>query len=229
MRRSIFFLILLCVAFNLSAQMTKEELLYAKPVSVRRAAVLSALLPGAGEYYAGKKEKAAFFMAAELGFWAGYFLINQEKDQKIDSYKKLASVYGGIEGGIDATKYSRMQEFISSDEYNRQMEQYYRNAYLVYLNDYESYIAAVEANKIQDGEGWQWDSTKHFYKYNDQRKDKQDLEMYVQLVSGILIANRVVSIVDAVVSARNRNRNTSLSLQPDWDNKGVRLSYEYRF
>jgi len=54
-----------------------------------RALMLSAIIPGAGEYYAGKKLRAAAFFAIEVAAWAGviyYYNKGQDEDKKFKSY-----------------------------------------------------------------------------------------------------------------------------------------------
>jgi hypothetical protein len=56
-----------------------------------KALLLSAILPGAGEYYAGKTLKAAIFFAIEVAAWTGviyYYNQGQDKDKE---FKKFAN------------------------------------------------------------------------------------------------------------------------------------------
>ena len=43
-----------------------------RKISMRKAMLLSMLLPGAGEYYAGAKFKGQVFMGVEAAIWSGF-------------------------------------------------------------------------------------------------------------------------------------------------------------
>lgn len=55
-----------------------------------RALLLSAIIPGAGELYAGSKLKAALFFALEVGCWYGAVSYAQRGNDQTDKFEKFA-------------------------------------------------------------------------------------------------------------------------------------------
>jgi len=58
-----------------------------------RALLLSAIIPGAGEMYAGSKLKAALFFAIEVGCWYGAINYAQQGADKEDEYEAFAEAH----------------------------------------------------------------------------------------------------------------------------------------
>jgi hypothetical protein len=58
-----------------------------------KALLLSAILPGAGEYYAGQKTKAAIFFAVEVAAWTGVVLFYNQGMDKDDEFRKFADIH----------------------------------------------------------------------------------------------------------------------------------------
>lgn len=58
-----------------------------------KALLLSAILPGAGQYYARNPLMAAAFLAIEVGAWAGVAIYHAEGQDKEDEYMNFAEQY----------------------------------------------------------------------------------------------------------------------------------------
>jgi hypothetical protein len=58
-----------------------------------RALILSAIIPGAGEMYAGSKLKAALFFAIEVGCWYGAISYAQQGQDKEEEYETFAEAH----------------------------------------------------------------------------------------------------------------------------------------
>jgi len=91
-------------AFNLESQPVdtlklNQDVYGAKTKSTKRAFLYSLILPGAGEFYAESKLKAAAFLGLEALFWVGYFNYDGKGDDKKTQYRALA------DSGWDANKY----------------------------------------------------------------------------------------------------------------------------
>jgi hypothetical protein len=73
-----------------------------------KATLLSAILPGAGQYYAKSPFWAAGFLALEIGAWAGVALYHSEGMDKEDQYIAYAEdhwIYGGPDYGNEYDSY----------------------------------------------------------------------------------------------------------------------------
>lgn len=62
-----------------------------KEKSTKRGFLYSLILPGAGEFYAGSKIKAAIFFGLEAAFWTGYFSYHKKGKDKEDEYLDYAN------------------------------------------------------------------------------------------------------------------------------------------
>jgi len=71
-----------------------------------RALLLSAMLPGAGEYYSGHKIRAALFFAMEIAAWTGVIYYYNQGQKKDKEFKQFADahfkeqVYRDLEYGL---------------------------------------------------------------------------------------------------------------------------------
>ena len=54
------------------------------------AAGLSALLPGAGQFYSGSYLRSATFLAAEAALWTGYLIYNSKGDRQTNDFQNYA-------------------------------------------------------------------------------------------------------------------------------------------
>ena len=61
-----------------------------KQRSVAKAAVLSLLVPGAGQFYVGDKLKAVPFFLADVAGWAAYFGFRSQGNKREDEYRTYA-------------------------------------------------------------------------------------------------------------------------------------------
>lgn len=227
MKKLLLSLLVLTLLTPILAQSTE-----AKPVSIRRAVIYSALLPGAGEIYAHSYNKGAFFLGVEAAILFSYFRLDSERQWKIDSYKEYAASFAGVPVCDNDDVYRRLQHYLSSDEYNKGVEQDARNYFLIYLNDEEAYQEYVDANVYTGDDTWQWASQAKWERYKELRGEKQDLEIYAKFALGAALINRVISIIDAARTARNYNHGLldgQLTVLPDWRNKGFFVNYAYHF
>ncbi len=61
--------------------------------SVKTSFLLSLVVPGAGELYAGNMIKAGTFLAIEAGVWTGYFIYQKNGDDGIKEYEAFADAH----------------------------------------------------------------------------------------------------------------------------------------
>src|SRR5437016_6334276 len=67
-----------------------------KRKNVLLGAALSALLPGAGEYYAKSYIKAAIFFGIEAAAWGAHFYFNHKGNVQTDNFQNYANTYWSI-------------------------------------------------------------------------------------------------------------------------------------
>ncbi|MCD4828558.1 MAG: hypothetical protein K8R90_03900 [Candidatus Cloacimonetes bacterium] len=223
MKKPLLLLLVLCLAVPVIAQ----------TVSVRRAVLFSAMLPGTGELYSHSYNKGAMFLGAEMAILFTWWRLQQERQWKIDSYQAFASQYAGVPKGSDDNVYRRLQSYYSNEDYNAGIIRDARNYFLIYKNDPEAYEEYVSANIYSGDDAWQWQTHSKWYEFQTLRNEKQNLEIYAKFALGAALINRIVSIIDAARTARGYNEqallNGTISVQPDWHKMGFFINYEYSF
>lgn len=208
-------------------------LLFSEEVSARRAMMYSALVPGLGEMYLGEHTRGAVFMGAEVLIMFAYFRLNKEVDWKTNSYRQFADRYAGISSNYGEDYYRLINSYISSDQYNSEIELYLRNRYIIWEYNPELYDYYMQQYMISDEDSWEWESREKWLRYREIRRDKQSLEILSNFALGAALLNRIISIVDSAILARNINRESTilsnLRLEPDIRRNGCFLSYEFNF
>lgn len=193
----------------------------------------SAILPGLGEIYTKNPTKAGFFIGTEFAILFSYFRFKSETEWKIDSYEQFAFVNAGIDKNSSDIVYQRAQDYISSEEYNESIILAARNYFLIYYHDEEAFQEYLDYHLIPEEEGWDWETNKNWSKFYKLRRQKQDLEIYSNFAVAGLILNRLVSILDSAISVKKYNKQNKyygkLYVAPVWDNKGIKIGYEYKF
>ena len=193
----------------------------------------SAILPGSGELYAKNYNKAAGFFCAEITIILSYFRLKDETDWAINSYKQFAFSNAEVSQNEDDSYYQLIQNYRSSDIYNSNILRDARNYFLIYKNDPEGYENYLQKNLISQDQEWDWGTDENWVRYKKMRYDKQNLEIYTKFTFAAAILNRVVSFVDAAVTARKHNNSVekigSFHVDPDWQKKGMKIYYEYKF
>ena len=220
-----FLLILLLITFSLT--------LAGKELSVRKAMFYSALVPGLGELYTQNYSKGAIFLATETAIIFSYFRMKSERDWAIDSYKQYALSVVGVPKNMDDAYYQLIQNYTSSEEYNDDIIRDARNYFIIYNSDPEGYEEYLEANLIPEENSWHWDNNNEWSEYIKLRLKKQDYEIYSNFAFAAAILNRIISVIDSAMEVKKFNRTGhylgKLSVQPDWNKKGMNINYEYRF
>ncbi len=223
MKKTILILLLITLSLTLAG----------KELSVKKAMLYSALVPGLGEIYSQDYSKGAIFLAAESAIIFSYFRMKSEREWAINSFKQYAFSVVGVSKDMDDAYYQLIQNYMSSEEYNDNIIRDARNHFLIYNTDPEGYDAYLEANLIPEENSWHWDNNKEWSEYTKLRLAKQDYEIYSNFAFAAAILNRVISVIDSAMEAKKFNRSGQylgkLSVHPDWNKKGMKINYEYRF
>jgi len=217
-----------------------------QPKSKTKAALLSSLLPGAGEFYSKNNTSALISLASETILWLGYFGFLQEADWAERDYKKFASAYSetNVSNGSDEY-YKDLQHYFSSEEYNNNVEIYARwrlgltdsqlQSYGLEKWSQEDYDEFRSNNLYQGDNAWKWPSKDIWYRYGELRREKNKFKILAKFTIGAMIVNRVVSMIKAVRSTSKYNQN--LSAQRDFSfhinfnpkNEKITFALEKRF
>jgi len=223
MKKTIILLLLISLSLSLAG----------KELSVKKAMLFSALVPGLGEVYTQNYSKGTFFIAAETAIIFSYFRMQSERDWAINSYKQYAFSIVGVSKDMDDAYYQLIQNYMSSEEYNDDIIRDARNYFLIYNTDPEGYEEYLETYLIPEANSWHWDNNNEWSEYIKLRLKKQDYEIYSNFAFAAAILNRIISVIDSAMEVKKFNRSGQylgkLSVQPDWNKKGMNINYEYRF
>lgn len=195
-------------------------------ISMKKGLILSILVPGAGQYYAGAKTKGQVFMGVEAAIWGGFIAYRVYGGWKKDDYKRIATAYAGVNtDGKDDTFYDMVGFYDSREEYNLYGRLYYPDRQ--YYPDNDSY-------------DWQWDSDARRKEYKRLKDDAKTALRNSTFFLGLAVANRVISAIDTYRTIKSANRKIkSLSQLGDYrlrvspkvfgDNPSVSLSISRKF
>lgn len=184
---------------------------------------LSILLPGLAQYQMGHTLRATGYFAAEAAFWSAFAAYRVQGSNREDSYHQMAELFAGVQdpGSRDDEYYKTIAGWPSSELYNEIVVR--REARQEHGDDLAAREAYYESNKIQGDEAWSWVSDAARERYRDKRNDAQRSFKNSRNMIGLAVANRLVSMIDAVLLER-RHSSLRLELAPDRASQGARIS-----
>ena len=187
-----------------------------------------AILPGTGELALGKTTRGAIMLSTDILVWSSFFALEKEKDNLTDTYKQYAVVYAGAKSGMPESYYQNLQNYISSDDFNRYEELFARNYYLIYAYNPEGYEEYILANTYSDEESWSWQNQTYQDHYKKLRRRTQKAKIYQNLSIGALVLNRVVSVIDVSLINKKTNRPLSIYFTPT-SNNGLMFNVQLEY
>ncbi len=156
-----------------------------------KALMLSFLLPGLGEQYAGAGSKARLFFGTEISLWLGYAGFITWSEWRHDEMESYAARHAGVNPADKSdTYYANIGNFDTIHQYNEaKLRQ--RN-----LNDYYRDV---------DKWHWQWDSAANRARFDQLRISSDKARNRSTFVLGAILANHLISAIDAVWSVNRYN------------------------
>lgn len=191
-----------------------------KPKSKGKAFILSLLIPGLGERYAGSRIKSEIFMATEIGLWLGYSGLTTYRDWRKEDYKSFAAAHAYIDLKdksdsyfVDLGNYDSIYDYNAAKLRQRNLPSYYR--------DVEAYY-------------WQWDSHENRQKFERLRISADTADNRALFALGMVFANHIISAIDAVWTVHKYNKSQETSI--NWNiqlgdggyNSNIKLSLSVR-
>ena len=195
-------------------------------ISMKKAMLLSILLPGAGEYYAGGKFKGQVFMGVEAAIWSAFAGFRIYGGWKKDDYRSFAAAHAGVDNdGKSDEFYDWVGFYDSRDEFNEIGRLYYPER--DYIIDTPAYY-------------WQWDSETNQSRFKDIKDDSKTAFRNSTFMLGLALLNRVISGIDTyrTVKAAGQKVNSmsqfgeyKLKISPrlSGDNPGIKLALSRKF
>lgn len=155
-----------------------------------RAMFRSLIIPGWGERYAGRNERARYFFITEVVLWTSYTGFKIYENWIENEYKVFAQTHAQADPAGKPHKYFvNIGNYPNIHEYNA-VKLNYRSLDDVYPEDASHY--------------WQWDNdiNRHDFKMMRIRSDNANYRALFTL--GAILVNHMVSAVDAVWITRTR-------------------------
>jgi len=184
-----------------------------------KAGLLSAVLPGAGQFYNGQKSKAYIMVGIEAAIWTTYFVFDAQGDSRMDSASEWAGIYAGTSGEHENSYWQNVGHYMDSDSYN---ESRLREARAL-----DEQVTGV----ITGSDAWQWVNEDRKDSYSDLRADGNSAYDKRDFMILFAVVNRAVSVVDAVLNAGKDDgmletevlgMNVELEMLPSFKDPGAR-------
>lgn len=167
----------------------------ARKKSVKLAILMSGVMPGWGQWYAGSKRHAFIFLGTEAMVWSarGWFKTRQKWYE--DDYKLWATTHAGINpNGKSSAYFNALQDYRSSDEYNEEQRR-------------DARFADGEPDHLYVGEdAWEWETTEAWREYDAIKDDAWHSEQWASYMIGAALINRLIAMVDAARLAHQHNQ-----------------------
>ncbi len=174
------------------------------------ALLLSALLPGMGEYYAGTfSTSGKYFTMAEAGLLVGYVGMTSYARWQKENYKSFAVTKGGAKGtNFDDDYYANISNYSDITQYNNDKAANQQYSQLYDVND----------------KFWSWGTETARKEYRTMWVATQHSNNNLRFVVGGMLLNRLFSIINAVRSVASYNKSLDQG-----SGSGVSLKYDITF
>ena len=153
-------------------------------LSARRAFWSSLLIPGWGQYYAGKSKSGLRFLVVELGLWSGYFALDAVAALRRDNYRTYAA------GHAQARPQGRDKEYFDNLGFYESRLQH--NQFALY-DDGPAAVLYADAPEFF----WEWDAEESRMRYRQLRNASQTAKRQALFTTGLVVANHLISAIHA--------------------------------
>ncbi|MGH2574776.1 MAG: hypothetical protein ACRDFC_03645 [Ignavibacteria bacterium] len=189
---------------------------------------LSALLPGAGQFYAKQTLKAAIFFGVEVLAWTSFAYFRFKGDDKVDEYQEFADNnwdirrYGrwlrdnfpGCSGiNPDETNLEVLRFYINqceSQHFTHTLPELHSQQYYELIGKYQNFLGgwADAVNITQNN--YQTAKTPMFIFYSEERQKANDFYNYAATGIYVVILNHILSAADAAWSVSIYNKKLKM-------------------
>jgi len=179
--------------------------------------VKSAIVPGMGQVTMGKNH-GYVFMGNEVILLSGLYYFHNESDLKLNKAYDMALHDAHIKPGKYSDDYlAKVGKYSTNgfdvNGYNTSVREH---AILLYPGDTQAQQDYFNHNMIPDSQGWSWDTNADRKKYTDLRKQSLDMKDYTKVVTGMIIANHLINLIDiGRITAQKQKMNVGFIFTPD--------------
>lgn len=206
--------------------------------SPRRAFLLSAMLPGAGEFYAGATKRAIGFFGVEALALGAYFTWKGKGDDIEQEFRSVANAswdpvaYLEWRTSTRASRYSSITHALPCSSFvagggdiksslkdcsGRQTQQYYEllGKYNQFIAGWDDVVRTDSKSPVQptDIDSVESFSSQKRFKYEDQRNDSNVYLKRASNILGLILVNHALSAIDAARAARLHNSGKAAALE----------------
>jgi hypothetical protein len=188
--------------------------------SLKKAMLLSFVLPGAGQQYMGNTGRARTMFAAEAGVWAAFATYRVQGHMREARYKETARLFAQVEREKSDGYYTLLAYYLSSDEFNVDVA---REARALFPDDRERQLEYISEQSYSGEDGWEWDSVERMNQFARERTASRESYRRATLTTGFAVLNRMISMIDVYLSFklhREGSGSTGLGLGMEADPEG---------
>lgn len=189
----------------------KEEPSDGNRIDGRRAMLYSLLLPGLGQQYAGRAERARVGYAVEAAIWASFITFRVQESQREDRYVEFAERFAGAEpAGKNDDYWRTIANFERADgDAGSANELIRRQARALYPDDRAAQQAYEQANGYFGDRAWDWQTSDNLARYRQLRGRALDSGDRATYSIALALVHRVISVIDAARVAHQANKAAS--------------------
>ena len=190
-------------------------------IPIMKSFLKSAIIPGWGELSVGNKS-GYFFLASEILMWGSRLYFLEEVNLREEESYLYALQHGGLQPGKHDRAYLELLTRYNSSgfEPGGYNEMILKRAQSLYPNDQEAQNQYLLNNAILDESlFWSWDSREDRRQYSIMRKNADHNRDYAKTVIGVIVANHVISAINAARVTSIKNRRSRIQFGFDYDRK----------
>jgi hypothetical protein len=172
--------------------------------SRRKTILLSALVPGLGQFIHGEKTIGTLFMIGEVASWTAFTAYRIQGGLREDNFLEVAERFAGVEDvrNQDDAYYGFLARYDRSglpggpDSYNEvEVRQEARDLFPGDLERQEEYI---RENEITGSAAWDWESDARRSEYESLRVLSESAFHRSEFAIGAMVIGRVLSVMHAI-------------------------------
>ncbi len=183
-----------------------------------KAGLMSAVLPGAGQYYNGQHQKAYIMGGIEVAIWTAYFVFDNQGDNKREDAEEWAAIYAGTSGDHEDRYWQDVGHYADSESYNEAL-----------LREARA-LGESTPTLLTGADAWLWVNEDRQDGYSSLRADANSAYDRRDFMILFAVLNRTVSVVDAVIGAGKKpgvleaevlGMNMELQMLPSFQDPGA--------
>ena len=178
--------------FDKQAELSSDSASAPHKVSMVKAGIYSALIPGLGEFYVGHRAKARIFFAVEAATWLSFFTFHFYGNWKEDDFVQFAAE------NANADLENKSDEFRDWVGFYDDIDQF--NSLGRVQDPERPYLVDNAENH------WRWPTPEEQSAYRHLKNRSREAFRRRDFMLGLAVVNRVVSIIDAVRDAKRSQR-----------------------